>query len=449
MKLFCNSCACLIVFLALVSACSSSKKITTRVATVETAPVVEAPVILTDTIHKDGFLESLFKENPALFDSITAHQKDWNVQVIYTSIDRGGNGMPKLTNYYFNVNADNYFYPASTVKFPITLLALQRLNELKEKGIDRNTTMITETGNSTQTPVYNDPTTPDGKPTIAQYIKKILMVSDNDAFNRLYEFLGQGYINNELHKKGYNDVQILHRLDVALSPELNRETNPIKFLNSNGNVLYEQAMQTNTAQYDARHDSLGKGFMKDGNLVDRPMDFSKKNRISLEDLHNILISLVFPEKVSASQRFNLTADDRQFVLKYMSQFPTESSYPPYSADTATYFPAYCKFLLLGGDPSATLRTIPSNIRIFNKPGDAYGQMLDVAYIVDFEKGVEFFLSAVIYCNSDGVVNDDKYDYKTIGLPFMKNLGKVIYDHELKRPKANLPDLSSFKFIYDK
>lgn len=130
----------------------------------------------------------------------------------------------------------------------------------------------------------------------------------------------------------------------------------------------------------------------------------------------------------------------------MSQLPTESLYPPYSADTATYFPAYCKFLLLGGDPAAR---IPANVRIFNKPGDAYGQMLDVAYIVDYEKKIEFLLSAVIYCNSDGIINDDRYDYNTTGLPFMKNLGRVIYDYERQRPKKILPDLSAFKFIYDK
>src|SRR5213075_1326575 len=107
-----------------------------------------------------------------------------------------------------------YFYPASTVKFPVCLLALQRLNELKEKGIDKNTTMITETGTELQTAVYNDPSTPDGRPNIGQYIKKVLMVSDNDAFNRLYEFLGQEYINDELHKKGYSSAQILHHLDI-------------------------------------------------------------------------------------------------------------------------------------------------------------------------------------------------------------------------------------------
>lgn len=453
MQMFRRASFFLVILLAVFNGCSPSKKIIAVVpqpaAKVADTTII-APPIIPDDSKTDAFLEHMLKENPALFDSILTHKKAWNVQIIYTQVDRGSNGIPQLKNYYFNVNSGHYFYPASTVKLPITLLALQKLNELKEKGIDRNTTMITEAGSNTQqTPVYNDPTTPDGKPSVAQYIKKILMVSDNDAFNRLYEFLGQQYINNELQKKGYRDAQILHRLQIALPEAANRLTNPVQFLDGNNKVLYEQAMQANTEKYTERNDSLGYGYYQNGVLINGPMNFSKKNRISLEDLHNILISLVFPARVSASQRFNITDDDRQFVLKYMSQLPVESTYPPYSADSATYFPAYCKFLLWGGDPSVTLKSLPGDVRIFNKPGDAYGQMLDIAYIVDYAKGVEFFLSAEIYCNSDGILNDDKYDYKNIGLPFMKNLGQVIYNYEVKRPKQYLPDLSPLKFIYDK
>ncbi|MGG9962882.1 serine hydrolase [Ferruginibacter sp. SUN106] len=452
MQLYRNSGIRGLVLLFFLAACSPTKKVVTQAEMPPVAvipPVAPTAPVMPDLSKTDSQLTNLLMQYPAFFDSILIHKKDWNVQIIYTQVNRGANGVPALKNYYFNVNPANYFYPASTVKFPIALLALQKLNELKDKGIDKNTTMITEVGNNQQTAVYNDPTTIDGKPTIAQYIKKILMVSDNDAFNRLYEFLGQEYINKKLNKKGYDDVQILHRLDIVLPELANRQTNPIKFLDGTGNILYQQPLQNNMSQYAVRNDSLGKSFYRGGNLVNGPMDFSKKNRISLEDLHNILVSLVFPERVTASQRFNITEDDRKFVLKYMSQLPTESTFPPYSADTLTYFPAYCKFLLLGGDPSASLKAMPGNIRIFNKPGDAYGHMLDVAYIVDYDKGVEFFLSAVIYCNSDGTLNDDKYDYKTTGLPFMKNLGQIIYNYEVKRPKQFLPDLSDFKFIYDK
>lgn len=406
---------------------------------------VPAPVLPVDASKTSAVLENLLKQYPQYFDSILANRKALNVQIIYTQVDRGANGLAALKHYYYNVNPADYFYPASTVKFPVSLLALERLNELKEKDIDKNTTLITENAYSGQTAVLNDPTTIDGRPSIAHYIKKILMVSDNDAYNRLYEFLGPQYINEQLRQKGYEDVQFRHRLQIALSQDENRHTNPVKFLGKNNEIIYQQPMKVDETVYANRKDSIGKAYYAGDKLINEPMDFSAKNRISLEDLHTILISLVFPNKVRSSQRFNLTEEDRNFVLKYMSQLPTESTFPPYAADTAYYYPAYCKFILCGSEKGE----LPKNIRIFNKVGDAYGQLLDVTYIVDFEKNIEFFLSSVIYCNNDGILNDDNYDYDNLGFPFMKHLGQVIYDYEVKREKKHLPDLSGLKFEYDK
>jgi hypothetical protein len=104
-----------------------------------------------------------------------------------------------------------------------------------------------------------------------------------------------------------------------------------------------------------------------------------------------------------------------------------------------------KFLLYG----ASNEPLPKNIRIFNKVGDAYGELVDVAYITDLDKNMEFFVSAAINCNTNGVVNDDKYEYDSLGFPFMKNLGKVLYDYELNRKRTYPPDLFSFRILYDK
>ncbi len=402
------------------------------------------PVMEITTQYPDPFLDSLLKSYPQYFSELLKNREALNVQILYTQVNRDLNGNASLQHHRYNTNTNQYFYPASTVKLPIVLLALQKLNELKDLKIDRNSTMLTETAFSGQMPVYNDPTTNEGKPTVANYIKKILLVSDNDAYNRLYEFLGQDYINNEMHKKGYKDVQILHRLEIFLSEEENRNTNPVTFYDPGSRVLYHQPAQRNAATYAVRNDSIGKGFYRNGKLVQAPMDFSKKNRIGLEDLHKILIGLVFPDKVPANERFNITEDDRQFVLKYMSMYPTESTFPPYAADTIQYWPAYCKFLLFGKEKGK----LPGNIRVFNKAGSAYGHLLDVAYVADFKNKVEFFVSAVIYCNNDGILNDDTYDYDSIGFSFMKNLGMVIYDHELKRNYNKRPDLSTLLFTYD-
>ncbi len=389
----------------------------------------------------DAFLANLLKSKPGLLDSVLADKDQNRLQIIYTKIDRGRNGLAKLTDYYYNVNADNYFYPASTVKFPVAVLALQKLNELKIPGLNLNTTMITETAGEKLTPVFNDPASQDGRPTIAQYIKKIFLVSDNDAFNRLYEFLGQEYVNETLQKMGYTKTQLLHRLSIALNEDENRTANPIRFLDANNKLVYEKPLQKSIMKYAERNTKLGKGYMSGGSfytgerLINEPFDFSKKNRLVLEDLHTMLKSIYFPKSVSARQRFNLTEVDYSFLHKYMRMLPQQSDYPAY--DSVNYWPAYVKFLVYGSEKGE----LNPDIRIYNKVGDAYGFLIDVAYIADTKNNIEFMLSAAIHCNKDGIFNDDKYDYNTVGFPFMKNLGRLIYDYELKRERKFKPELS--------
>jgi hypothetical protein len=313
---------------------------------------------------------------------------------------------------------------------------------LQVPGLNSNATMMTDSNFSGQTPVYNDPSSPNGRPTIAHYIKKILLVSDNDAFNRLYEFLGQEYINNTLHKMGYSSVQIIHRLQISLSEEQNRHTNPVSFYDTSGKLIYSKPDEISRLVYASRDTKMGTGFYRGGLLVNEPFDFSKKNRITLLELHQVMRSVLFPDAVPDRQRFNLTKEDYVFLYKYMSMTPLESISPHYDANE--YWDTYVKFLFYGNEK---VNPDPS-IRIFNKVGDAYGFLTDVAYIVDYKNNIEFMLSATIHCNSDGIFNDDKYDYEKTGFPFMKQLGQAIYDHELKRERKYKPDLSSFRFNYN-
>jgi hypothetical protein len=386
-------------------------------------------------------LTGILKQHHEYFDSLLEHNDVWQIKILYTQVDRKANNKPVFTNYYFNIDPKQYFYPASTVKMPTAILALQKLNELKIDGLDKNTTMITGAEYSTQDAVYNDPNSADGRPTVANYTRKIFLVSDNDAFNRLYEFLGQEYINNTLHKMGYDSAQVIHRLNIGRTEDENRHTNPVTFYDTSGKILYQQPLVNSKLVYQPRNTFLGKGYLDGDKVVNHPFDFSKKNRFALADLHSILQTVIFPEAIQKKQRFHLTKEDYQFLHKYMSMKPGESDFPQYDS---TYNGAYSKFLVYGGKGD-----LDPQIRIFNKEGDAYGFLTDVAYIVDYDKGVEFFLSASIYCNSDGIFNDDHYDYENVGLPFLKSLGRVIYDYETKRERKHKPDLSTFRFDYPK
>jgi hypothetical protein len=393
-------------------------------------------------VANENFLENLMGSRPADFSDLLQKRDSFRIQVVYTRIDRDKKNRPHFTDFHFNHQPGMYFYPASTVKMPVAFLALEKLNQL---GLHRSSTMITEKGGEGLTSVLNDPTSADGRPSIEHYIKKIFVVSDNDANNRLYEFLGQQYLQDQLAAKGYTDAQIIRRLAITMPEELHRTTNPVSFRDTAGKILYEQPLLRSNYVYQQRNTFLGKGYLNDQDqLVNEPMDFSAKNRIYLNDLHQLLRSVLFPESVPEKQRFNLREEDYRFLYQYMSQLPGETSFPEY--DTTQFFDAYGKFLLFGTQKKSSL---PRQIRIFNKVGWSYGFLTDVAYIVDFEKNIEFMLSATIYCNSDGILNDNKYDYESIGLPFLEKLGKAVYEHELSRRRRHQPNLSKFKLTYDK
>ena len=397
----------------------------------------------TSLIHaQDNVIEQLLKANPAYFKTLTDNPSKYRLQILYTQIDRDAENKAQFTTYGYRVDANEYFYPASTVKLAASVLALEKINRLK---IDKSTIFHTLKNRPTQLEVLTDTSSANGKPSIEHYIKKILLVSDNEAYNRLYEFLGQKDFNKTMASKGFEGVRFTHRLQTSIPLLENQYTNPVEFINEKGAVIWQQKEQFNKKQIVSTNPIiLGKGIMNDsGRIIPHPVNFSFKNAYPLQAQHDFLKRLMFPASFEKKEQFKLSSEDYSFLYRYMSEYPTESKHPNYSADT-TIGPAYCKFLYYGGDKKANMN---QNVRIFNKVGDAYGFLLDNAYFVDFQNKVEFMVTAAIYSNEDEIFNDDKYDYETIGFPFFKHLGEVIYQHELRRPKTIQPNLDYLRFNY--
>ncbi|MEY4273773.1 MAG: hypothetical protein RL638_721 [Bacteroidota bacterium] len=400
-------------------------------------------LLITTMLHaQENLIEQLLKSNPTYFKHLTDNPSKYRLQILYTQIDRDSKNQAQFTTHTYRVDANEYFYPASTVKLAASVLALEKINQLK---IDKSTTFQTLKNRPTQLEILKDSTAANGLPSIEHYIKKILLVSDNEAYNRLYEFLGQKDFNKTMANKGFEGVRFTHRLQTSIPLLENQYTNPVQFINQQGEVIWQQKEQFNKKQITASTPILlGKGVMNDsGRIIPHPVNFSFKNAYPLQAQHDFLKRLMFPASFTKSEQFKLKAEDYTFLYRHMSQYPTESKYPSYQSDS-TIGPAYCKFLYYGGDKNAKINP---DVRIFNKVGDAYGFLLDNAYFVDFKQGVEFMLTATIYCNEDEIFNDDKYDYETVGFPFYKHLGEVIYNYELARKKVNQPNLDYLKFSY--
>ena len=381
-----------------------------------------------------ALIDSLLRANPVCAP-VLAEAERHELQILYTQIDRGADGRPRFTRHQYRVDPASYFYPASAIKLAGALLALEKLNRL---GLSRDEAVRIDSAHSRQTAVLEDSTAPGGRPTIAHYIRKLFAVSDNDAYNRLYEFLNQQHMNEGLWEKGYKDVRLTHRLAVARSAEENRHTNPFTFYRGD-QVLYQQPMLVNPHTWRAPEPiPKGKGHIKGGELVEAPKDFAGSNYVSVEVLQELLVAALFPETLPGERRFDLRAEDRTFLQRSMSMLPRECPHPTY--DPETYYDSYVKFFLFGD----TKERMPADVRIFNKVGLAYGYMVDNAYIVDLGENVEFLLTAVLLVNQNGIFNDGVYEYDEVGFPFLAELGRVIYEYELKRERTHPPDLDKWR-----
>ena len=352
----------------------------------------------------------------------------YEVQIRYTQIDRSSEGEPMFTTHSVGEDNDAYFYPASTAKLPITVLALQRLNELKESGydIDANTPFHIYTPDLASPIALQDSTKIDQKLTIAHLIKKVFLVSDNDAYNYLFDFLGKDYINQELHKKGLSHTQIQHKFLFGAD---NENTWHYVFLDAQDTVYVQPSIHSVVTIENSATKGVtkGVGYQSNDSIIREAFDFSLKNRIALEDLEGILQRLIFPEAFSNEQRFDLSDEDYAFLKYWMSRNTLESIEPNYQEDDEHY-DSYVKFFIYG-DRKGEMTDV---IRIYNKVGLAYGTLTDAAYIHDAHSGAEFFLSATILVNENGIFNDNQYEYDEIGIPFLAEVGRAVLSYEQSR-----------------
>ena len=346
------------------------------------------------------------------------------IQIRYTQIERGENNIPEFSSYSLFEDSETYFYPASTAKLPIAALALQRIRELQAEGvgIDRNTPFHIRDQNN-QPIALKDSTALNRNLSIAHLIKKIFLVSDNDAYNYLFDFLGTDYINRELRDKGLKETSIHHKFLFGAD---NQKTWEYHFIDHLDTLYYQPSIRAKQIISNGNLKAMikGLGYIDGDELVNRPFDFTSKNRISINDLEGILKRILFPDVFDSSERFDLLEEDYKFLKFWMSRNTLESSDPDYSNNPDLY-DSYVKFFVYGDQKGA----MTDNVRIFNKVGDAYGTLTETAYIQDRASAIEFLLTATVHVNENQIFNDNIYEYDSIGFPFMAGLGRAILNYE--------------------
>ena len=357
---------------------------------------------------------------------VMAHSDAYELQIIFSPVHREDNEV-SIERYSLGVDPSHYFYPASTVKLPVALLVLERLSELRRDhpSLSVYHPIATDSSRAPQTAMVLDSCSEIGQPTLVSLIQQVFAISDNNAYNRLYEFLGPAYINEKLKAKGiFTNSRIVTRVGVGgFTSEDNQHLNPFHFLSDGDTVLSLPARHSPYAIDNTGLKRLhkGDGYIRDGQLIKGPFDMSAKNFINLNDLERCMMTFVLPELYNPEQRYKMSSSDREIIRHAMTSIPSDFSC---HKDNEDYYDSYVKFFMHGDEKSS----LPDHLTIMNKVGIAYGQVTETAYITDKQNEVEFFLTATINVNENRIYNDDNYAYDSLGIPFMAELGRTLHSH---------------------
>jgi hypothetical protein len=194
----------------------------------------------------------------------------------------------------------------------------------------------------------------------------------------------------------------------------------------------------------SQNNLIGSYSYKNRQKTKTPRDFNYNISASLEDLHNSLIDLIYPNAMSTPHRWNLQESDRRFLTKVLGMFPRELEAKIYQ-DSTEYPDNLLKYIVFG-DPSSNTKT--NSTRTFSKIGIAYGFTTETAYVVDLVTEKDFFLSITMYTNQNKTINDGIYQYEQISKPFFGKLGMLLLEHEASRSQPFSPDFSQLKSFYE-
>lgn len=362
---------------------------------------------------------------PQLLPYLQAAQA-YRLQIVYTQINRDGKNRPVLKHYAFRLDTTEYFYPASLIKLPLVLLALEKLHRLGQSALTPRLSIQLVPGQ-----MGCLATAPQKAYTLEEAIKRQLVYSDNETFDYLYALVPPWEATARLHQRGYRSAFVGHRLGRSCNAAENRCVEGLTLRSEKGQILQKMAPACQEAL--PPHPYAGHPYLLD----------PQANALSLKDAHTLFMGVLFPQVLRPKERFQLSLNDYHLLRRYLSMYPSEANlnrdFPP-----PLYHDGIRKYFLVGGSDTTKL---PSRIRIFNKVGLAYGYLVDCAYVVDFDLGVEFFVSAVLYVGSPpGGPSASGYNWQK-GLYFFKELGWALYRYETARKRPRMPDLSSLRYDY--
>ncbi len=233
----------------------------------------------TSTLKAPELLQTVLDSLAVKYPDVIKSPEKYKLKLVFTQINRNKTKVA-LETVSFREDQKEYLYPASIVKLPTALIALEELNEIRKKSSDasiNNTIKFFQkkgclpTMNQIKIGNRMYPTNLD------VLIKMMLAVSDNDAYNRVYDFSGQQKINTRIKELGFKNGKIIRKFVLNCNLNQNRVSDSLIMVGKKGERLYTRGtiFNTDSISIDTSY-KLGlqyEGFNKQ--IINKPFDFSK------------------------------------------------------------------------------------------------------------------------------------------------------------------------------
>ena len=337
-------------------------------------------------------------------------------------------GLKRLS---FRVDAD-YFYPASAVKLLVASSALEKLAELRDGAGDgrrhpdvtlRSRLRFIDGAGSTRKVVTT---------TLRGELEKALVLSDNDAHNRLFDFVGRDELGELLARVSLPRARIMHYLGEALD----HEPPVIEFSPAGRSIYVAQRNGFAAPPPPTEGTALGKAYINgSGQIVQRPMEFAEKNYVPLRELQDILVATMRPDLVDPAAVPRLSPGDRAELRAVLSTLPSElKQMRGLRADQLRVVDETYKSF-----HRAFVRARPTDrLRVYGKSGRAFGFSVENVYVADETTGRSLFAAVTIYAHDSGTVGDDRYEYESVASPFVGKVAELLARTYLAGPASPAP-----------
>lgn len=320
-----------------------------------------------------------------------------------------------------------YFYPASLVKVPVALIALEFLDSL---GIPLDAIPVFQLdkpcGSSKFVELSQLKTI-----SFEQIFRELLTVSDNNYYNMLYKLLGPEKINQRLETLGFTGTHI-YRAFTGCSPEYQFFTNPWQIIDSSNHVLASRESHYGKPDILLRYYSLTPdrwfgSFHEDerGHIVPGFFDLNFNLELPVSEIHEMMLRFYYPQQFPENERWKISEKSRKLVQRAMLETPSQiqSAYQDLTAFSDTIY-KYANLQDSLGNRTPT----------WSKLGLSYGFASETALLQIPNTDQYFMLTASIYVNENDTVNDGIYEYETTARTAFETVARFLADFQLKNVK---------------